>query len=56
MLSTLCHTTWTPAGSVAGLGEKDCAPRIATTFTVTTAAVIAVLGALGVVAVVLPLP
>jgi hypothetical protein len=31
----LCHTTIWPAGNVAGLGEKDCAPLIATTLIVT---------------------
>jgi len=35
MLSMLCHTTIWPAGNVAGLGEKDCAPLIATTLIVT---------------------
>jgi hypothetical protein len=30
------HTIVWPAGSVAGFGENDCAPLIATTFTVTT--------------------
>jgi hypothetical protein len=32
----LCHTTIWPAGSVAGFGEKDCAPLIPTTLMVTT--------------------
>jgi hypothetical protein len=35
-LSMLCHTTFWPAGNVAGFGENDCAPLIATTLTVTT--------------------
>jgi hypothetical protein len=35
MLSMLCHTTSCPAGNVAGLGEKDCAPLMATTLIVT---------------------
>jgi hypothetical protein len=35
-MSTFCHTTIWPAGSVAGFGENDCAPLIATTLTVTT--------------------
>src|SRR4029450_4951792 len=32
----LCHTTIWPAGSVAGFGEKDCAPFSRTTLIVTT--------------------
>jgi len=32
----LCHTTIWSAGSVAGLGEKDCAPFSLTTLIVTT--------------------
>ena len=36
VLLTLCHTTICPGGSVAGLGENDCAPLIATTLIVTT--------------------
>src|ERR1700746_834792 len=56
MLSTLCHTTCTPAGNVAGLGENDCAPLIATTLMVTICALPVVLGALGVITAVLPLP
>src|SRR5258708_7795946 len=36
MLSMLCHTTIWPAGNVAGFGEKDCAPLMATTLIVTT--------------------
>jgi hypothetical protein len=55
MLSMLCHTTWTPAGSVAGFGENDCAPLIATTLTVTIDAVVDVLVALGAIAVVVVL-
>jgi hypothetical protein len=51
-LSTLCHTTCTPAGNVAGLGENDCVPLIATTLTVTIDAVVVVLGALGAIVVV----
>jgi hypothetical protein len=51
----LCHTTWTPAGSVAGFGENDCAPLIATTLTVTIDAVVDVLVALGAIAVVVVL-
>src|SRR5437667_8993534 len=35
MLSTLCHTTICPAGSVAGFGEKDWAPLMPTTLIVT---------------------
>src|SRR3977135_4506799 len=35
MLSMLCHTTVWPAGSVAGFGEKDCAPLMPTTLMVT---------------------
>src|SRR5882672_12082381 len=35
-LSTLCHTTICPAGTVAGFGVNDCAPLIATTLIVTT--------------------
>src|SRR4030095_9639570 len=35
-LSTLCHTIICPAGSMAGFGENDCAPLIATTLTFTT--------------------
>ena len=35
-LSMLCHTTIWPAGSVAGFGEKDCAPFSRTTLIVTT--------------------
>ena len=31
----ICHTIIWPAGSVAGLGENDCAPLIATTLTIT---------------------
>src|SRR5204863_851250 len=36
MVSTLCHTTIWPDGRVAGLGENDCAPLMATTLIVTT--------------------
>src|SRR3954463_1710700 len=36
MLSTLCQTTICPAGTVAGFGEKDCAPFTASTLIVTT--------------------
>jgi hypothetical protein len=36
VLLALCQTTIWPAGSVAGLGENDCAPLIATTLMVTT--------------------
>jgi hypothetical protein len=36
MLSMLCHTTIWPAASVAGFGEKDCAPFTLTTSIVTT--------------------
>jgi hypothetical protein len=36
MVSTLWQTTIWPAGSVAGFGENDCAPFIATTLIVTT--------------------
>jgi hypothetical protein len=36
IVSTLCHTILWPEGSVAGFGENDCAPFIATTSTVTT--------------------
>jgi hypothetical protein len=35
-LSTLRQTTVWPAGKVAGFGEKDCAPLVATTLIVTT--------------------
>src|SRR5215831_20611075 len=35
-VSMLCQTIFCPAGSVAGFGENDCAPLIATTLTVTT--------------------
>ena len=36
VMSALCHTTIWPDGRVAGLGENDCAPLMATTLIVTT--------------------
>jgi hypothetical protein len=53
VLSMLCHTTTWPAGRVAGLGENDCAPLIATTLIVTTPLDVVGPGAAGLV--VLPL-
>jgi hypothetical protein len=48
MLSTLCHTTIWPDGTVAGLGENDCAPFMATTLIVRTPEpLVGVVGPLG---------
>ena len=47
VLLTLCQTTIWPAGSVAGLGENDCAPLIATTLMVTMPFEVTGVGAAG---------
>src|SRR6266542_119797 len=46
VLLTLCQTTIWPAGKVAGFGENDCAPLMATTLMVTTPEALGV-GAVG---------
>src|ERR1700737_286083 len=45
MVSTLCHTIFWPAGSVAGFGENDCAPLTETTLMVTTPEALGAVGA-----------
>jgi hypothetical protein len=47
VVSTLCQTIICPAGSVAGFGEKDCAPLMATTLIVTTPSGVEAVGLVG---------
>jgi hypothetical protein len=47
MVSMLCQTTIWPAGSVAGFGEKDCAPLSRTMSIVTTPFDVAGVGGVG---------
>jgi hypothetical protein len=47
MLSMLCHTILWPDVRVAGFGENDCEPLIATTLTVTISDALAGDGPLG---------